>query len=139
VKSFSHILIISGKSECSDVIRKIAERRLDKSNVFRVGEPAEGLSILNKIGVVDTEIPVCIFLSNEMEQSKVKAFLNLLDKDYPDASRGRVVLVNSRLRLNSIMQFAVSDAVGQFINCPVLPIEVESLLRRNDTAVGMIA
>ena len=121
------------------MIRKIAERRLDKSNVFRVGEPAEGLSILKKIGVVDTEIPICIFLSNEMEQSKVKDFLNLLDKDYPDASRGRVVLVNSRLRLNSIMKFAVSDAVGQFINCPVLSIEVESVLKPNGAAMGMIA
>jgi len=139
VKSFSHILIISGKSQCSDVIRKVGENRLDKTKVFRVGEPTEGLSVLNKIELVDTEIPICIFLSTEIEQSKIKAFLELLDRDYPEVSRGRVVLVNSRLRLNSIMKFAVSDAVGQFINCPVLPIEVESLLRRNDTAVGMIA
>lgn len=139
MKSFSHILIISEKSECSDVVRKVGERRLDKSNVFRVGEPTEGLSVLNKIGVIDTEIPVCIFLSTEIEQSKIKAFLDLLDKDYPHASRGRVVLVNSRFRLNSIMKFAVSDAVGQFINCPVLPMEVESVLKPNGAAMGMIA
>jgi hypothetical protein len=139
VKSFSHILIVSAENECSDVIRKVGEIRLDKSNVFCVDDPTEGLSVLNKIGLVDTEIPVCIFLSTEIEQSKIKAFLDLLDKDYPDASRGRVVLVNSRLRLNSIMKFAVSDAVGQFINCPVLPIEVESVLKPNGAAMGMIA
>lgn len=101
---------------------------MDESNVFRVDEPTEGLSVLNKIGQVDTDNAICIFLSTEIEQSKIKAFLDVLDKDYPDASRGKVVIVNSSLRLNSIMKFAVSDAVGQFINCPVLPIEVESVL-----------
>ncbi|MFT6998934.1 MAG: hypothetical protein ACJAQ4_002697 [Cryomorphaceae bacterium] len=129
MKSFSYILVISAQNDCTDVIKKASLERINESNVLHVDEPAEGMSVLNKVGLVDSKLPVCIFLSTDIDSSKIKTFLDHLDRDYPEVTKGKVVLVNPRLRLNSLMKFAMSAAVSQFINCPVLPIEVEAVLK----------
>jgi hypothetical protein len=103
-----------------------------------VDEPTEGISILNKIGLVDSKLPVCIFLNTDLESSKVNTFLDLLDRDYPEITRGKVVLINSRLGLGSLMKLAMSESVSQFINRPVLPVEVDSVLKSDTSSRGTI-
>jgi hypothetical protein len=139
MKSAGYILIISEKNECSEVIKHVGAKSVGHSNIFRVDEPSAGIALLNKMGLVDNKIPACIFLSTDVEREKIKAFLNLLDRDYPFASRGKVVLVDSDYQLNNLMGLAISDSVGQFINCPVLPIEVETVLNQSNMPLGMLA
>ncbi|MGB6035567.1 MAG: hypothetical protein WBG42_04820 [Cryomorphaceae bacterium] len=136
MKSFSHILLISPQNDCTEVIKQVSLKTLKESSIIRVDEPSEGITVLNKIGLVDSKLPVCIFLNTDTEPSKLSSFLDLLDRDYPEITKGKVVLVNSRLGLSSLMKLAMSEAVSQFINCPVLPVEVDSVLRSNASSSG---
>lgn len=138
VKSFSHILVISAQNDCTEVIKQVSQKTLSESSIIRVDEPTEGISILNKIGLVDSKLPVCIFLNTDLESSKVNTFLDLLDRDYPEITRGKVVLINSRLGLGSLMKLAMSESVSQFINRPVLPVEVDSVLKSDTSSRGTI-
>jgi len=139
MKSASYVLIVSEKNECAETIQQVGKKRVGKNKVFRVDEPSAALPLLNKMGLVNRKIPAYIFLSTDIERSKIKAFLNLLDRDYPFASHGRVVLIDANFKLNQLMSLAISDSVGQFINCPVLPIEIESVLNQSIMPVGMMA
>jgi len=130
VKPFKYLLNISKDYPCSRVIQKIGVDKLGKSSVIKAESPSEALLYLNKIGMTDETIPFLIFLSTEeMAYSDLKDFLELLDRDYREAARGRVVILNHDLTLNEYIKLAICESVLQTLNCPVLPREVEIILQ----------
>lgn len=138
MKSFSHVLIISAESECAKVVLETSRGKLSDSHILHVANLAEGINALNEMEIINNRIPACIFLSTDFDLRKMRDFLDLLDNDFSYALRHRVVLLNAGAPLHEIMKLATSSSVGQFINCPVLPIEVESVLKWDEVTASKI-
>ncbi len=128
MKSFENALVISRDRNCVEAIERVYVDMANNSSIFHVETPSEGLDVLNKMGLSNGEIPMMIFLSVSKSDFASNGFLELLQRDYSDAARGKVVLMNTDFDMQETMKKVSNDCVFYFVNCPVMPIEIETIL-----------
>jgi hypothetical protein len=71
-----------------------------------------------------------IYLDSTFSAAEAKNFVRLLDQKFKGISRNSVVLIDDTSSISGIVSLAMAECVWDVLNFPVLPIEVETAIRK---------
>ncbi|MCZ4408494.1 hypothetical protein O3Q51_06725 [Cryomorphaceae bacterium 1068] len=96
--------------------------------VHHTSNVREAILLLNQIGIKPDTLQ--IYLDSTCSSVEANKFVRLLDQDFRRSSRNSVVLIDDASSVSGIVRLAMARCVWDVLNLPVLPIEVETAIRK---------
>jgi len=122
------ILVISPNESLFYAVSNGAYDTNENIRVYRTSNVSEAHPIMKGLAVSSAKLQ--IYLDSRYSKSDAQIFLRMLDKDYPAVSRRMVVLTDDASNISSIVSLACAECVGDVLNYPVSPGEVEKTVKR---------
>lgn len=122
------ILVISPSESLFNAVSNGVHDQGASIHVYRALNVAEAHTIMKCLEVSSEKLQ--IYLDSKSSKSDAQFFLRMLDKDYPAVSRRMVVLTDDASNISNIVSLACAECVGDVLNYPVSPGEVERTVKR---------
>ncbi len=122
------VLVISpNKSLFRSVLKGVATFG-NSIQVYHTNDIREAILLIDQIGLNSETLQ--IYLDSTFSSAEAKNFVRLLDQKFREISRNSVVLIDDASSISGIVSLAMAECVWDVLNFPVLPIEVETAIRK---------
>jgi hypothetical protein len=96
--------------------------------VSHTNDVRAAISLVDQIGLSADKLQ--IYLDSTFSSAEAQRFVRLLDQKFRGISRNSVVLIDDASSVSGLVSLAMAECVWDVLNFPVLPIEVETAIRK---------